>query len=202
MLPCYKYTVQFEVMCRRRLMPFQVYSVAGSQLCLTGTAEVPLGAVYMDQILTEQQLPVKMAAFGHCFRTEAGAGGEQILAGSTSPLCLACVLRAFAWLSPSPSSACMHCAGSCVLVRASRLYIQLSNSCSRSGKDAVATHRHEHKWITTVNVCVSHKLSARAAKSTARLPEQASTPHSTVECSMVSFEPNALWLRSDPVHTS
>ena len=46
-----------------------------SPLCLTGTAEVPLGAVYMDQILSEQQLPMKMAAFGHCFRTEAGAAG-------------------------------------------------------------------------------------------------------------------------------
>lgn len=46
-----------------------------SPLCLTGTAEVPLGAIYMDQILNEDQLPIKMAGFGHCFRTEAGAGG-------------------------------------------------------------------------------------------------------------------------------
>ena len=54
----------------------QVYSVQDSPLCLTGTAEVPLGAMYMDQILAEEQLPIKMAGFGHCFRTEAGAGGE------------------------------------------------------------------------------------------------------------------------------
>lgn len=53
----------------------QVYSVKDSPLCLTGTAEVPLGAMYMDQILAEQQLPIKLAGFGHCFRTEAGAGG-------------------------------------------------------------------------------------------------------------------------------
>ena len=30
----------------------------------------------MDQILDETQLPIKVAAFGHCFRTEAGAAGE------------------------------------------------------------------------------------------------------------------------------
>lgn len=29
----------------------------------------------MDQVLDESVLPVKMVAFGHCFRTEAGAGG-------------------------------------------------------------------------------------------------------------------------------
>ena len=55
----------------------QVYSVQDSPLCLTGTAEVPLGAIYMDQILSEEQLPIKMAGFGHCFRTEAGAGGKH-----------------------------------------------------------------------------------------------------------------------------
>ncbi|KAL3141627.1 hypothetical protein ABBQ32_004864 [Trebouxia sp. C0010 RCD-2024] len=54
----------------------QVYSVQDSPLCLTGTAEIPLGAVYMDQILSEDELPIKMAGFGHCFRTEAGAGGS------------------------------------------------------------------------------------------------------------------------------
>jgi len=53
----------------------QVYSVRDSALCLTGTAEVPLGGIYMDKILSEAELPIKMAAFGHCFRTEAGAAG-------------------------------------------------------------------------------------------------------------------------------
>lgn len=53
----------------------QVYSVEGSELCLTGTAEVPLGGLYMDQILEEKDLPVRMCAFGRCFRTEAGAAG-------------------------------------------------------------------------------------------------------------------------------
>lgn len=54
----------------------QVYAITDSPLCLTGTAEVPLGAVYMDRIIPEEQLPIKMTAFGHCFRTEAGASGS------------------------------------------------------------------------------------------------------------------------------
>ena len=52
-----------------------MYSVQDSALCLTGTAEVPLGGLYMDKLLNESDLPVKMAGFGHCFRTEAGASG-------------------------------------------------------------------------------------------------------------------------------
>ena len=44
-------------------------------MALAGTAEVPLGGLYMDQILDEGELPVKMVAFGHCFRTEAGSLG-------------------------------------------------------------------------------------------------------------------------------
>ena len=55
--------------------PAQVYSVRGMPLCLTGTAEVPLGAVYMDAIIPEEQLPIRLAGFGHCFRTEAGSAG-------------------------------------------------------------------------------------------------------------------------------
>lgn len=37
----------------------QVYSVKDSELCLTGTAEIPLGGLYMDQIIDESQLPVR-----------------------------------------------------------------------------------------------------------------------------------------------
>lgn len=53
----------------------QTYSVEDSDLCLTGTAEVPLGGIYMDKVVEESALPIKMAAYGHCFRTEAGAAG-------------------------------------------------------------------------------------------------------------------------------
>lgn len=47
----------------------QVYSIEDSALCLTGTAEVPLAGLYMDRVLQESELPIRMAAFGHCFRT-------------------------------------------------------------------------------------------------------------------------------------
>ena len=78
----------------------QVYSVQDSSLCLTGTAEIPLGAIYMDHILNEDQLPIKMAGFGHCFRTEAGAGGKVIICchchsnGRTKVAVSRCVLKA------------------------------------------------------------------------------------------------------------
>ncbi len=62
----------------------QVYSVRDSPLCLTGTAEVPLAAVAMDCVLAEAELPLRLAAFGHCFRTEAGA------AGAPAQPCAAC----------------------------------------------------------------------------------------------------------------
>lgn len=54
----------------------QVYSIENSPLCLTGTAEVPLAAVHADSVVDEASLPIRMAAFGHCFRTEAGAAGS------------------------------------------------------------------------------------------------------------------------------
>jgi seryl-tRNA synthetase len=55
----------------------QIYSLAGSDLCLVGTAEITLGGLYADTILEEEQLPVLMAGISHCFRTEAGAAGRE-----------------------------------------------------------------------------------------------------------------------------
>ncbi|CAK9149048.1 unnamed protein product [Ilex paraguariensis] len=53
----------------------QVYSIEGSDQCLIGTAEIPVGGIHMDSILPEALLPLKYVAFSHCFRTEAGAAG-------------------------------------------------------------------------------------------------------------------------------
>nr|XP_017248578.1 PREDICTED: serine--tRNA ligase, chloroplastic/mitochondrial isoform X3 [Daucus carota subsp. sativus] len=53
----------------------QVYSIEGSDQCLIGTAEIPVGGMHMDSILNESSLPLKYVAFSHCFRTEAGAHG-------------------------------------------------------------------------------------------------------------------------------
>lgn len=54
----------------------QNYSVSNTDLCLTGTAEIPLGGSVMNSLLEESALPMKMAGFGRCFRTEAGAAGS------------------------------------------------------------------------------------------------------------------------------
>ncbi|KAF5182255.1 Serine--trna ligase [Thalictrum thalictroides] len=53
----------------------QVYSVEGSDQCLIGTAEIPVGGIHMDSILSDSVLPLKYVAYSHCFRTEAGAAG-------------------------------------------------------------------------------------------------------------------------------
>ncbi|CAO2834323.1 unnamed protein product [Amaranthus hypochondriacus] len=53
----------------------QVYTIAGSDQCLIGTAEIPIGGLHMDSILSESSLPLKYVAYSHCFRTEAGAAG-------------------------------------------------------------------------------------------------------------------------------
>lgn len=76
-----------------------MYSVRDSPLCLTGTAEVPLAAVAMDAVLSEGELPLRLAAFGHCFRTEAGAAGAALPAVRVSS-----GLRF--WASPAGSMSC------------------------------------------------------------------------------------------------
>ncbi len=53
----------------------QVYRLEESDLCLAGTAEILLGGYYSGQIVEKAELPVKMAAFSHCFRREVGAAG-------------------------------------------------------------------------------------------------------------------------------
>lgn len=53
----------------------QVYSIADTDLCLIGTAEITLGGMLKDRILRKEELPILMVGFSHCFRTEAGAHG-------------------------------------------------------------------------------------------------------------------------------
>ena len=54
----------------------QIYSIAGSDLCLVGTAEITLGGMYAEQTIDAEKLPIKLAGISHCFRTEAGAAGK------------------------------------------------------------------------------------------------------------------------------
>jgi len=53
-----------------------VYRLEADDLYLVGTAEVPLAAYHMDEIL-EGNLPRRYAAFSPCFRREAGSHGKD-----------------------------------------------------------------------------------------------------------------------------
>jgi seryl-tRNA synthetase len=55
----------------------QTYQMERDALNLAGTAEVPVTAYYMGEILTQQQLPVKFVGLSTCFRREAGAAGKD-----------------------------------------------------------------------------------------------------------------------------
>ncbi len=55
----------------------QVYSVAGDDLYLVGTAEVPLASLIGEAILAEDTLPRRFVGFSSCFRREAGAAGKD-----------------------------------------------------------------------------------------------------------------------------
>jgi seryl-tRNA synthetase len=46
-------------------------------LCLVGTAEVPVTALHQDEILPCDQLPLRFVALSSCFRREAGAAGRD-----------------------------------------------------------------------------------------------------------------------------
>jgi len=55
----------------------QTYQMEKDQLNLAGTAEVPLTAYHMGEILKADELPLKYVAMSSCFRREAGAAGKD-----------------------------------------------------------------------------------------------------------------------------
>lgn len=56
----------------------QIYSVAGSDLCLAGTAEIPTTGAFMNEtLIATKELPKRLVAFGRAFRTEAGSSGSE-----------------------------------------------------------------------------------------------------------------------------
>jgi seryl-tRNA synthetase len=56
----------------------QMYHVSVDHLFLIPTAEVPLTNIYRDEILKENDLPIKMTAYTPCFRREAGSYGKEV----------------------------------------------------------------------------------------------------------------------------
>ena len=55
----------------------QVYALPKDDLYLVGTSEVALAALHTDEILEEEDLPIRYAGFSSCFRREAGAHGKD-----------------------------------------------------------------------------------------------------------------------------
>ena len=55
-----------------------IYQTAEDDLYLVGTAEVPLAALHMGEILDEGALPLRYAGFSTCFRREAGTYGKDL----------------------------------------------------------------------------------------------------------------------------
>jgi seryl-tRNA synthetase len=54
----------------------QIYSVEDSDLSLVATAEITLAGSLADEIVGEDELPIRLAGLSHCFRTEAGSHGR------------------------------------------------------------------------------------------------------------------------------
>jgi len=55
----------------------QAYLCERDEMSLVGTAEVPLTAYRCDEIMSEDDLPLKTCALSTCFRREAGAAGKD-----------------------------------------------------------------------------------------------------------------------------
>jgi len=55
----------------------QIYFTRDDELCLVGTAEVPLASLHLDEILDEADLPLRYVGYSTCFRREAGAAGKD-----------------------------------------------------------------------------------------------------------------------------
>jgi seryl-tRNA synthetase len=54
-----------------------IYRVERDDLYLTGTSEVALAGLHMDEILAAGELPLRYAGYSTCFRREAGAAGKD-----------------------------------------------------------------------------------------------------------------------------
>ncbi len=54
-----------------------VFKISDWDYYLIPTAEVPVTNLHRDEILLNEQLPIKYAGFSTCFRSEAGSGGKD-----------------------------------------------------------------------------------------------------------------------------
>ena len=56
----------------------QMYHITADGFYLIPTAEVPVTNIYRDEIVKENDLPIKMTAYTPCFRREAGSFGSDV----------------------------------------------------------------------------------------------------------------------------
>jgi len=54
-----------------------LYKVENEDLYLIATSEHPIAAMFMNEVLKEEDLPLKLAGISACFRKEAGAHGKD-----------------------------------------------------------------------------------------------------------------------------
>ncbi|MFH0987053.1 MAG: serine--tRNA ligase [Candidatus Micrarchaeota archaeon] len=52
-----------------------MYKIEGEDLYMIATSEHPLGAMFMNEIISEEKLPIKFAGISACFRKEIGKHG-------------------------------------------------------------------------------------------------------------------------------
>ena len=58
-------------------MEEDMYALKNDDFFLIPTAEVPVTNILRDEVLKEEELPVKFVAYSHCFRREAGSYGKD-----------------------------------------------------------------------------------------------------------------------------
>lgn len=54
-----------------------MYKVENDDLYLISTSEIPVTNLYSNEILTQEELPLKMTCYSACFRQEAGSAGKD-----------------------------------------------------------------------------------------------------------------------------
>jgi len=74
------YIVKEEIMIGTGQLPkfaYDMYKIEGEDLWLIPTAEVSLVNLFRDEIINEDELPIKCVAYSACFRKEAGSWGRE-----------------------------------------------------------------------------------------------------------------------------
>lgn len=56
----------------------QMYYMPEDNFYMIPTSEVPVTNIYRDEIVKEEQLPIRMTAYSPCFRREAGSFGKDV----------------------------------------------------------------------------------------------------------------------------